>query len=478
MCFLVTLFCGRTFCDHPSKAAVGVELKQLYINVMNDMKEKFQGGEMNSQQKKGATEVIVETQNLLGKFSLQVLGLDVGNRNYAQIFNVLKGFKEAGNMTEEQDTAMQKLAEQTQVRMIQGILKVFGFSAERAAKEYNVPLPEMELLLQHPTFQSDFAEQRRIEKQLEDLVTYPPNYEDQASAEDNLLDSISIGSSIVEKVGPIVCEGENGKCSDGTCLPSRWWCDGENDCADGSDESDCSSLSGARRQQCDPDRQRQCEDGACLSKEVWCDGHTDCSDGTDEGLDCPQLSCSGMRWGAQWRCKDNKRCVLKRWLCDGMEDCFDGSDEKGCEEPLICDKDIEFQCKDGSKCLRKDWLCDNFQDCLDGSDELNCKNVSEAANAMQNTNMKSVTSDYELTATQMFNFESQENGQAQEDEDGDQIWIIVLVFSLISAFIAALLSIMVKCKCDRKAGQGGVWVTRRTFGEGRHQNDRIELCQA
>ena len=104
---------------------------------------------------------------------------------------------------------------------------------------------------------------------------------------------------------------------------------------------------------------------------------------------------------------------------------------------------------------------------------------------MQNTNVKSVTSDYklttlseELTATQMFNFESQENGQAQEDEDGDQIWIVVLVFSLISTFIAALLSIMVKCKCDRKAGQGGVWVTRRTFGEGRHQNDRIELCQA
>ena len=45
VCFLVTLFCGRTFCDHPSNAAVGGELKQLYINVMNDMKEKKIGSQ-------------------------------------------------------------------------------------------------------------------------------------------------------------------------------------------------------------------------------------------------------------------------------------------------------------------------------------------------------------------------------------------------------------------------------------------------
>ena len=481
--FLVLLFCRKTFCEHRVNP-VELEVKKLYIDVMNDMKLKFQNGDLNSEQKIGATDVIVETQALLGKFSLQVLGLDVGQRTSVEIFETLKAFKEAGNMTEEQDRAMLDLAEDTQVRMIQGILKVFGYIPERASMKYNVPLRELRLLLQRPTFQSDSAEERKIEQELEELVTdYPPIYEGQSSTEDTLLESLSIKSVIGEEAGSIVCESEHEKCSDSACIPSRWWCDGDEDCADGSDESDCSEL-GARRQQCDPDNHRQCENGDCLPKEVWCDGHTDCLDGSDEGLECPKLNCSEVRWGTQWRCRDNKRCVLERWLCDGMEDCIDGSDEKGCQARLLCDLETDFECKDGSKCVRKDWLCDNFPDCGDGSDELNCKAESEKSNQRQSRKVENVTSEYELTtrseltAMQTFNFDSKENDGVQMEEDTEQIWIIVLVFSLSSASTVALLSILIKCKWDKRGGRGGVWLTWRRFRAEGGRDDRIELCQA
>merc|ERR1719341_2053252 len=74
-----------------------------------------------------------------------------------QIFEVLKGWKDAGNMTDEQSAAMQDLAEDTQVRMIQGILGVFGYTPKAAAVNYNVSDEKVSLLLQRPTFGSVVA---------------------------------------------------------------------------------------------------------------------------------------------------------------------------------------------------------------------------------------------------------------------------------------------------------------------------------
>ena len=84
------------------------------------------------------------------------MGLHIGDRNSVQIFEVLKGWKLAGNMTAEQDNAMQDLAVDTQVRMIQGILGVFGYTPEQAALNYNVSAEDLRLLLQRPTFGSDW----------------------------------------------------------------------------------------------------------------------------------------------------------------------------------------------------------------------------------------------------------------------------------------------------------------------------------
>ena len=50
---------------------------------------------------------------------------------------------------------MQDLAEDTQVRMIQGILEVFGYTVEQGAQNYNVSAEDLRLLLQRPTFGSE-----------------------------------------------------------------------------------------------------------------------------------------------------------------------------------------------------------------------------------------------------------------------------------------------------------------------------------
>ena len=132
-----------------------IDIKQLYTDVMNDMKVKFQNGDLNQDQKIAATGVITETQAVLGQKSFEVLGLQIGDMTSVQIFEVLKGWKEAGNMTSQQNSAMEDLAEHSQVRMIQGLLGVFGYTPEQAAQSYKWSAEDLRLFLQLPTFGSD-----------------------------------------------------------------------------------------------------------------------------------------------------------------------------------------------------------------------------------------------------------------------------------------------------------------------------------
>lgn len=173
---------------------------------------------------------------------------------------------------------------------------------------------------------------------------------------------------------PIACSNlKNSTCADdefkcltnGTCVPIHWQCDGDKDCSDGSDEDEqtCQNRS------CGPD-QFTCRStsGECVPLIWMCDGHKDCNDGSDE------WTCNETCRSDEFTCA-NGDCIQKKWICDSMDDCGDGSDEKDC--PLkSCDPKTQFQCNE-SLCIHLKWKCDGEKDCPDGRDELNCTNETD-----------------------------------------------------------------------------------------------------
>ena len=64
------------------------------------------------------------------------------------------------------------------------------------------------------------------------------------------------------------------QCGSGECVLRKWLCDGEKDCADGSDESRCAEPC--------KENEAPCADGKCILKNWFCDGQKDCADGSDE----------------------------------------------------------------------------------------------------------------------------------------------------------------------------------------------------
>lgn len=115
-----------------------------------------------------------------------------------------------------------------------------------------------------------------------------------------------------------------------TCIQSGQRCDKIPQCHDGSDEYDCEAVDDNFAK-----LSKECEQTGlhticpktyrCINKDWLCDGDDDCGDYSDETQCGERAKCTDD----QFEC-DNRFCVPKEWICDGENDCRDFSDESHC----------------------------------------------------------------------------------------------------------------------------------------------------
>ncbi|XP_072041471.1 uncharacterized protein [Amphiura filiformis] len=177
------------------------------------------------------------------------------------------------------------------------------------------------------------------------------------------------------------------RCDNIRCIAPDLICDGENDCGDNSDETNCPTTMVTTELPMTTDS-GQCEDGyfacsdigPCLKNRFRCDELIDCTETVEDERDCP---CPTV---GEFRCA-NIRCIDPDLICDDIDDCGDNSDETNCpttmipeattESPTTTAQDIceagHFACSPDGPCIENKFMCDEFVDCkITSMDELEC----------------------------------------------------------------------------------------------------------
>ena len=117
---------------------------------------------------------------------------------------------------------------------------------------------------------------------------------------------------------PPTCQQDKFTCSSGLCIPASWRCDAYPDCADQSDEQNCTQCSASSLFLCHAD-------GHCMHQKFRCDGRIQCVGGEDEEH-CPPCDES------EFLCRIDQICLNQAVVCNGQDDCSDGSDELNCRQ--------------------------------------------------------------------------------------------------------------------------------------------------
>ncbi|XP_068196945.1 low-density lipoprotein receptor-related protein 8-like isoform X2 [Antennarius striatus] len=180
-------------------------------------------------------------------------------------------------------------------------------------------------------------------------------------------DDCGDGSDELKCSAPRSCGPDRLRCNSSECVPLMWSCDGDPDCSDGSDEGpercggDGVPYPPNRRANCTAGEFR-CANGECVRLAWKCDGDPDCKDKSDES-DCPLLTCRPD----EFQCGDGS-CIHGTKQCNKIHDCPDHSDESGCVNATRCEGPLKFLCGNG-ECIDSSRVCDSVKDCKDRSDE-------------------------------------------------------------------------------------------------------------